>query len=41
MRPLGRHDVTLRHPEFGERAMSVVIRSNQPARVSADMRPTP
>ncbi len=37
-RALGPHEVVLRHPEFGERRFSVVVRGNQPVRVAADLR---
>ena len=38
MRPIGRHEVVLRHPELGERRVPVVITLAQPARVSVDFR---
>ncbi len=37
-RPLGAHEIILRHPEFGDRTVPVVVRANQPVRVAADMR---
>lgn len=37
-RPIGRHEVILRHPELGERRQTVLITLNQPARVSVDLR---
>jgi len=38
MRPIGRHEVVLRHPELGERRESVLVTLGQPARVSVDVR---
>jgi hypothetical protein len=38
MRPIGRHEVVLRHPELGERRESVLVTLGQPARVSVDFR---
>jgi hypothetical protein len=38
-RPIGTHEVTLRHPEFGERRETVVITVDRPARLGVDMRP--
>jgi hypothetical protein len=37
-RPLGPHEIILRHPEFGDRTVPVVVRANQPVRVAADLR---
>lgn len=37
-RPIGSHEVTLRHPEFGERRETVVIAVDRPARLGVDMR---
>lgn len=37
-RPIGTHEVTLRHPEFGERRETVVITVDRPARLGVDMR---
>lgn len=37
-RPLGAHEIVLRHPELGDRTVPVVVRANQPVRVSADLR---
>ncbi len=37
-RPIGTHEVTLRHPEFGERRETVVITVDKPARLGVDMR---
>lgn len=38
MRPIGRHEVVLRHPELGERRVSVMVSLAQPVRVSVDFR---
>jgi len=38
MRPIGRHEVVLRHPELGERRVSVTVSLAQPARVAIDFR---
>jgi hypothetical protein len=38
MRPIGRHEVVLRHRDFGERRESVLVTIGQPARVSVDFR---
>jgi hypothetical protein len=38
MRPIGRHEVVLRHRELGERRESVLVTLGQPARVSVDFR---
>jgi hypothetical protein len=38
MRPIGRHEIVLRHPELGERRQSVVVTLAQSARVSVDFR---
>jgi hypothetical protein len=38
MRPIGRHEVVLRHPELGERRVPVVVSLGQPARVSVDFK---
>jgi hypothetical protein len=35
-RPIGRHEIVLRHPELGERRQSVVLTSRAPTRVSVD-----
>ncbi len=35
-RPIGRHEIVLRHPELGERRQSVVLTSRGPSRVSVD-----
>lgn len=35
-RPIGRHEVVLRHPELGERRQTVVISLRAPTRVSVD-----
>ena len=37
-RPIGRHDVVLRHPELGERRRTVTLTTNGPNRISVDMR---
>jgi hypothetical protein len=37
-RPVGTHEVVLRHPEFGERRETVVVTLKQPARLGVDMR---
>jgi hypothetical protein len=37
-RPVGRHEVVLRHPEFGERRETVTVTLKQPARLGVDMR---
>jgi hypothetical protein len=36
--PIGRHEVVFRHPELGERTVSVLVTLKEPARVSADLR---
>jgi hypothetical protein len=38
VRPIGRHQVVLRHPEFGERRETVTVTLRQPARLGVDMR---
>jgi hypothetical protein len=35
--PIGRHEITFRHPQFGERRQTVVVTTNGPNRVAADM----
>ena len=35
-RPIGRHEITLRHPELGERRQTVTLTLGAPARVSVD-----
>jgi hypothetical protein len=35
-RPIGRHEVVLRHPELGERRQTVVLTTRAPSRVSVD-----
>jgi hypothetical protein len=37
-RPVGAHEVVLRHPEFGERRETVTVTLKQPARLGVDMR---
>jgi PEGA domain len=37
-RPVGPHEVVLRHPEFGERRETVMVTLKQPARLGVDMR---
>jgi hypothetical protein len=34
----GRHDVVLTHPKFGQRRMSVTIKSGKPAKIGVDLR---
>jgi hypothetical protein len=36
--PIGEHEISFRHPAFGEQRRTVVVRFDTPARVSADMR---
>ncbi len=36
--PLGTHTLAFRHPQFGEKTTRVVVRADEPARVSVDMR---
>jgi serine/threonine-protein kinase len=36
--PLGTHEIVLRHPKFGERRRTVVIRRGAPVRVGVDLR---
>jgi hypothetical protein len=36
--PVGPHVVTFRHPELGEKTVSVAVKVGVPARVTADMR---
>ena len=36
--PIGEHEVTFRHPAFGEQRRTVVVRFDSPARLSADLR---
>jgi hypothetical protein len=38
MRPIGRHEVVLRHPELGERRVPLVLSLTQPGRVSVDFK---
>ena len=35
---IGQHEVTFRHPEFGERRTTVLVTLTGPARISMDMR---
>ena len=35
-RPIGRHEIVLRHPELGERRQTVTLTPRAPARVSVD-----
>jgi hypothetical protein len=35
--PIGRREVTFRHPQLGERRVSVVVRLNEPVRVAVDL----
>jgi hypothetical protein len=37
-RPIGAHDVILRHPQFGERRARLTVSLKQPARLGVDMR---
>jgi hypothetical protein len=37
-RPIGTHDVVLRHPQFGERRLRVTVSLTQTARLGVDMR---
>jgi hypothetical protein len=37
-RPVGRHEILLRHPELGERRRTVTLTTNGPNRISVDMR---
>ena len=37
-RPVGRHEIVLRHPELGERRRTVTLTTNGPNRISVDMR---
>jgi hypothetical protein len=37
-RPVGQHEIVLRHPEFGERRETVMVTLKQPARLGVDMR---
>jgi hypothetical protein len=36
--PIGPHEVVFRHPEFGEKKISTLVKQGAPARVTADMR---
>jgi hypothetical protein len=38
LRPIGRHEILLRHPQFGERRESVLLTLQEPAHVSVDLR---
>ncbi len=38
-RPIGRHEMVLRHPEFGERRQTVILTLRAPTRVSVDFQP--
>ena len=37
-RPIGQHEVVLRHPDFGERRQTVTVTLRQPSRLGVDMR---
>jgi hypothetical protein len=37
-KPIGRHDVLFRHPEFGERRETIVVTVGQTARLGVDLR---
>ena len=36
--PIGQHEVSFRHPSFGEQKVSTIVRHDAPARISADLR---
>ena len=36
MRPIGRHQIVVRHPQLGERRATILSTANEPARVSVD-----
>jgi hypothetical protein len=36
--PIGEHEVSFRHPSFGEQRRTAIVRFDTPARVSADLR---
>ena len=36
--PIGEHEVSFRHPSYGEQKRTIVVRHDTPARVSADLR---
>jgi hypothetical protein len=36
--PIGQHEVSFRHPSFGERKQTAIVRHDTPARISADLR---
>jgi len=38
-RPIGRHEIVLRHPELGERRQTVILTLRAPTRVSVDFQP--
>lgn len=38
LRPIGRHEIVLRHPKLGERREWVLVTLGQPARLSVDLR---
>lgn len=35
--PIGRHEVVFRHPQFGERRQTLVVKATTPARVVVDL----
>ncbi len=37
-RPVGRHEIVLRHPQLGERRQTVTLTTNGPNRISVDLR---
>jgi hypothetical protein len=36
--PLGTHEVLFRHPELGERRMSVTVTAREPLKIGVDLR---
>jgi hypothetical protein len=34
---IGKHEIVLKHPQFGERRLQVLVRADTPARASVDM----
>ena len=37
-RPVGRHEIVLRHPQLGERRQTITLTTNAPNRISVDLR---
>ena len=37
--PIGTHEIVFRHPQFGEQRHTVVVKADEPTRVSANFRP--